>query len=470
MIEIMKKFTGNILYVAAAAFALTAVSCSRSNDDDYNYTLEANSAVVYYATTGSDAKYDIAQLSLVCGDLIENNGSYSGQGTALLLDMNITKGAKYILAGTYNCYDGVEDFEFIPGMYNGTDRQYFPTYVYERNSDMRVGEYYLVKSGKVFIKRDGANYTVDANVGTNNGQYHFTYYGKFTEGDTGSGDNPGGGEDNPGGGDNPGGDNPGGGGDNPGGDESDPTVGQFPDASLAGFKYGLAGYCGGELWLDANGNVINPNTYSDWVIILTRNADDFDDITATMIQLEIIAAPGSNDNFELGTKKYTVVDVVTSETCVPYKAVSGYVDDEGYYTSCYYFDEDNGRYYRITGGTVTISNSMNISYDVTLDLLADDNGAKVTGTFKSVNFTFKDYTVAEPQSRLGYGHVPDQTGVGNQSVNVVRTMRRLAARMPYSRRAVPASLSKTVSSDRGEAAADVATAGTSRTFAPRSSK
>lgn len=373
------------LLSSTVLLASVAVSCKGSLDDP-DYTLNVDSAVVYISQASDDAAYDMAQLSLVCGDLIETNGSYSGQGTALLLDMNISKGATYVQGGTYICNDGVEDFIFIPGSYSSAEQAYYPSYVYERNESMRTGEYYLVRDGKAVIKRNGDRYTVDASVSTNNGIYRFSYYGKFTDG-SGSGS---------------------------GGEEE----GDFPDIDLSALVQGQAGYYGSEVWLDSNGNVIKSD-YSDWMLYLVEKGVDLSDDSASMLQLDVLAK--KTDVTSISTGTYNVVSAVTTENCLYFNAVAGYIDDDGYYQGCYYFDETNERYYRIEEGTIKIGKSGN-NYTFGLDLKDTDHNARVTGNF-TASLSIFDGT-------------KEQNSESVSIVSVNSVMRRLAAPMPFRRQTV----------------------------------
>ncbi len=401
----MKRIlTGGLLGLAAAMALISCEKLFEGSFDEPDYTYSATKATYYYGKADSES-YDYCQLSLENGDLKESDGAYSGQGAALLLDMNVTKDFGRVPAGTYLCEWSDDDFVFMPGSYTAS-KGYTPSYVYERVPGDR-SHYYTVEDGRAVIGLyDGGTsgkriYSVDAVVKTSNGYYRFTYAGEFTDGNGGSSD---------------GGDGGDGGDSGDGGDGEEETT--YPDIDISDLAKGNIIYYGGDVWYYDGVQIAND--YSDWLLYIVAQDDDINDNGANMLQLDLLAGKDDVRYVASGVYSSTEGDV-TATTCVPFRFVSAFEDEDGYCNGCWYFDEDNGRYYGLESGTVEIVGRTDDKYTIVLNARDETYSADITGRFEA-SLTYIDDTASESSSA--------------PALSVQSTMKRLSGAMPFRRQVV----------------------------------
>lgn len=352
------------LFLAAAAMAFAAVSCSKRENPDsdgndapdvYEIRCSVASADAYFCGTGADEAgnvldYDMYYLSLAGSGVTMTGSGYAGIGSAVLIDMNtpMTGGNPMIISdGHYSKVSESEasDYVFYLGQLN-SDNTINPTYVYYRPDERTSGRYYPVNGGSLSIGTNGGNRTVSASMETEIGTFVFSYRGAdFTYTDITDDD-----------------------------DDDNPSVGT--EISLDNLTTGYAVWCGQPF----DGSY--GTGYSDWFLYVGAKPFSIEDVSASYLQIELITEASATTVVPDG--KYSFLDFTTAESLTPGSMLGGYLDEDYYCWGTWYFGDSDEEYFGATSGSATIKYADG-SYDIDFEMEDSSTSPAVaaSGHFKA---------------------------------------------------------------------------------------
>lgn len=331
---------GNIRAVAAGTTVLTVTT----TDGGYTATCEVtvNETVItgahqmtsaggYYFGDQWGTGYDNDYVYFLSGDVQLNGLTFKGNGTALMLDLNLPlTGATTLPAATYTALlsdDQDQTYTWLPGTDTGA-WGIIGSYVYVCENG--TPSYIMAEEGIVDISLSGSTYTMMADLTAGGKSYQFVYEGPIVLED---GDNAGG-----------------------GGDDGYTTV------ELDGvFTQGEMDYYG-QAYGDTG------TDYANWTIYLVTDSFDFNTFSGTghMLQIEVNTASSVTKEITPGT--YEIFDVIDASSFVPFSAVPGFTQD-GYCLGTWYI-YDMGALYGATSGTAVIGKEGDV-YTIDFEFVDD---------------------------------------------------------------------------------------------------
>lgn len=356
-----------------------AASCSKTEEsgdeggngggtstDEISYTVA--SADAFFCGVGTDESgnalnYDMYLLSLASSGVSMTNDGYSGIGAAVLIDMNTPTAGGSSMSISNGHYSKVSDSEvldyvFYPGQLN-SDGEINPTYVYYRPDERKAGRYYVVKGGSLTIGNSSNYRTISAYMDTEIGTFVFNYnsglditYTDITE--------------------------------------DDPSTGG--DISLDNLTTGYAQWYG-QAFDDSYGT-----DYSDWILYIGEKGVDFDDASASFLQLELLTEASATTVIPDGT--YFFVDFTTAEKLTSGSMLGGYLDEDYYCWGTWFFGETEYDYYGATSGSATIKYVDGV-YDIDFEMedTSSSPSFSAAGHFKAT-LQYVDGTKEEETAQL----------------------------------------------------------------------
>lgn len=376
IIDMKRKF----LFMAAAATVFAAASCSKTEEsgDEGNKGGESTSDEISYTVASADAffcgvgtdesgnalNYDMYLLSLASSGVSMTSDGYSGIGAAVLIDMNTPTAGGSSMSISNGHYSKVSDSEvldyvFYPGQLNSDD-EINPTYVYYRPDERKAGRYYVVKGGSLTIGNSSNYRTISAYMDTQIGTFVFNYssglditYTDITEDD-------------------------------------DPSTGG--EISLDNLSTGYAQWYG-QAFDESYGT-----DYSDWILYIGEKGVNFDDASASFLQLELLTEASATTVIPDGT--YSFVDFTTAEKLTSGSMLGGYLDEDYYCWGTWFFGETEYDYYGATSGSATIKYADGV-YDIDFEMedTSSSPSFSAAGHFKAT-LQYVDGTKEEETAQL----------------------------------------------------------------------
>jgi len=329
------------LFAAAILALVCADSCRKAPKPEptpvepTEFTEFSDAGALYYGPFGN-YNFDMFCTYLLTGQTRVDDGTLSGVGSALWLDMNVEQNADKILAIAQ--YEPARNDYAINAFLKGS------TYVDDNGNEVIAGsyvyyrplngtaQYHLITNGTVSVNITGKNYSIKAKVLADGTEYTFDYFGYFSYTDM---------------------------------YVPDPDPDPSGDTEITTMTHGR---------IEKLGQIFNNDKitdYCDWNVLLGDNNYDFDNGgSGKELQFELITKKDATDivgTYTVKTKDFT--SDTMAEALVPGSALCGYIEEDGgqnYYYGCWYFPGETG-WLGATTGTVEVSKN-GTTYTIKFDM------------------------------------------------------------------------------------------------------
>jgi len=323
----MRKYSRIVL--AALAIIVCVSSCKRRHEPEQpakeptNITEFTDGGAYYFGQPNGYPDINMFCVYLLNGQTRVDDRVISGVGSALWLDMNVTKNAKNELAvGTYSpARNDYSPNSFLKGAWID-ENTLSGSFVYYRDANGSA-QYHMITNGSVQINISSGKVSIQAEVIADGVEYTFDFYDFFSYTDVVS--------------------------QNPGGDPSEPA-----SYVVNNFKYGM---------IESEGQVYdNPPTqdYWLWKVLL---GDDQNWADGREIQWELVTSKSATDIVGTYTVKAADFNANTMASVItPGSAICGYTEENSnggldYWGSWFFPSNDDSTWLGATEGTVKVSKS-----------------------------------------------------------------------------------------------------------------
>lgn len=379
------RAAGNATLTVTSADGGFTASCRVSVEEAWE-GITATGAGGYYFGDQYAIGSDNAWLILTTGDVTEADYSFSGEGVAVLFDLNMPKtGSPVISEGEYAALleepEGSQDFTFLPGTDMG-GYGIIGSFIYKSEDGAAAPSYLMIEDGNIEIAQSGSEYEITASVTAGGEQYAFRYTGAVTLKDPSDGGS--GGED------------------------------EYEQIEMTGLTQGEADFYG-QAYGDTG------TDYNNWTVYLASDEFDFQTFSGggMMLQLEINTAGDATTEITPGI--YTIFETIDPSSFVAFSAVPGFIQNQSAFGTWYI--DDMSPIYGATSGTVEIGKSGD-TYTLDFEFRDDEYKGIFRGSY-SGKLSYYDGTAAYSPQPAVYSRRNAQRKYRLQALPETHSIRRM---------------------------------------------